>query len=185
MKKISPQDLKARLDRGEPMQLIDVRSPGEYASGHVPGALNLPLEEVEARLDDVARHDPVVLVCQSGSRACLSHDVLQHHRSDLIVLEGGTSAWEAASLAVVSGGNPRWSIERQVRLAAGLLVLVGAVLGFSLSPGWFGLSAFVGAGLTFAGLTNICGMAFLFGKLPWNRPTRPSAPRVGSTEANA
>lgn len=158
------------MGAGERLQLIDVRSSGEFAAGHVPGAVNIPMEQVEARLDDLRPGEKVVLVCQSGRRACLTHDLLSEHRGDLVILEDGTNGWVSAGLPVVGTTSTRWSLDRQVRLGAGLLVLTGVGLGFAVSPGWFGLAGFVGAGLTFAGLTNVCGMASVLAKMPWNRP---------------
>lgn len=174
---ITPTELRQRLDQGERLQLIDVRSRGEFDAGHIPAAVNLPMEQVERRLDDLNRHDPVVLVCQSGRRACMTEELLRPHRNDLVVLEGGTSAWVAAGLPVVTTTASRWSIERQVRLAAGLIVLAGTLLSVFAAPGWIYLAMFVGAGLTFAGLTNVCGLASLFALMPWNR-LAPSAPKM-------
>jgi len=167
---ISPKMLNQGLQDGKRYQLIDVRSSGEYAAAHIPGAVNIPLEQVETRFADMHVTDPVVLVCQSGKRACMGHDLLDAHRDDLLILDGGTSAWEALSLPIVSGMNSRWSIERQVRLAAGVLVLVGVLLSVIVAQPWIWLAGFVGAGLSFAGLTNVCGMASLFAIMPWNRP---------------
>jgi rhodanese-related sulfurtransferase len=172
IKTLTPVELRDRLASGDRLQLIDVRSSGEYAAGHVPGALNLPVEQAEARLDDVSPAHPVVLICQTGRRACLAHEALEAHRDRLLVLEGGTAAWAAQGLPTVSGQNSRWSLERQVRLAAGLLVVTGAGLGLSVSPGWTWLAFALGAGLTFAGLTNVCGMAAILAKMPWDRPAR-------------
>lgn len=161
------------LDAGEPIQLVDVRSPGEYAAAHVPLATNISLEQLESRLDDISR-GPVAVLCQSGRRAGLACEVLKHHRDDLYLVEGGTQSWIDAGFPVVSSTATRWSLERQVRLIAGLLVLAGAALSLTVSPAWAFLALFVGAGLTFAGLTNVCGMALLLAKLPWNRPSNPT-----------
>ncbi|MBX3118535.1 MAG: rhodanese-like domain-containing protein [Fimbriimonadaceae bacterium] len=169
---IKPTELKDKLSTGERLQLIDVRSPGEYASGHIPGTVNMPLEQVDTRLDDLHSADPVVIVCQSGGRASMCYENLKGYRDDLFVLEGGTSAWMAEGLPAVSSTASRWAIERQVRLAAGLLVLMGTALSIMVSPAWIYLAMFVGAGLTFAGLTNVCGMAALFGAMPWNKVAR-------------
>lgn len=98
-------------------------------------------------------------------------DILKGSRDDFHVVEGGTSAWQEAGLTLVRTTQSTWSLERQVRLAAGLLVLLGTGMAAAGSPGFLYLAMFVGAGLTFAGLTNICGMASLFALLPWNRPT--------------
>jgi len=66
-------------------------------------------------------------------------------------------------------GKKSIPLERQVRIAAGFLVLLGAVLGFFVHPYFIGLSAFVGAGLMFAGITDTCGMALVLAKMPWNQ----------------
>jgi len=150
-------------------QLVDVRNPGEFAAGHIPGAINIPMDQIESRLADLHEED-VVLVCQSGRRAGMTCELIQSHHPKLKVLEGGTVAWQQAKRPIVSSTQTRWSLDRQVRLGAGLMVLIGVTLGFLIHPGWFGLAGFVGAGLTFAGLTDICGMAFLLAKLPWNKP---------------
>lgn len=163
------------------MQLIDVRSAGEFATGHVPCAVNIPMEQVESRLNDLKPGESVVLVCQSGRRACITHDLLEAHRDDLMVLEDGTNGWVSAGLPVVGSATVRWSLERQVRLVAGIMILVGVALGFLVAPGWFGLAAFVGAGLTFAGLTNVCGMASLLAVMPWNK-AKTTSPATTQTK---
>lgn len=161
-------------------QLIDVRNPGEFAAGHIPGAINIPMDQIESRLEDLHEED-VVLVCQSGRRAGMTCELIQAHHPKIKVLEGGTVAWQEAQRSIVSSTQTRWSLDRQVRLGAGLMVLIGVTLGFLVHPGWFGLAAFVGTGLTFAGLTDICGMAFLLAKLPWNKPA--TCPQNTSQEA--
>jgi rhodanese-related sulfurtransferase len=155
--------------------LVDVRSTGEFAAGHVPGAMNIPMDEVEARLDDIPKEGPVVLVCQSGSRAGMVCELIQHERPNSRVLEGGTDAWMAAGLPVVCSRKTRWSLDRQVRLGAGLLVLAGTLFSLFLAPGWLYLAVFVGAGLTFSGITNFCGMAAVLALMPWNKPKTPAA----------
>lgn len=176
---IAATELRALLEKGEAIQIVDVRSPNEYASGHIPFAVNMPLEQVDARLDDLRPHTPVVLVCQSGSRAGMCKEQIQHHRDDLILLDGGTDAWERAGLPMVRSSASRWAIERQVRLTAGLLIVVGTALSVLVAPAWVYLAMFVGLGLTFAGLTNYCGMAAVFALMPWNKArAHPSASRI-------
>lgn len=155
------------LDKGEVVHLIDVRSAGEYAAGHVPQAANVPLEQIESRLGDFPNNHPIALLCQSGRRAEMACTILDPHR-DVLIVEGGTEAWRKEGLPTVSSATSKWSLERQVRLIAGTLVLFGVGMSF-LSVNWIFLSAFVGAGLAFAGLTDICGMALLLSKLPWNQ----------------
>jgi len=177
---ISADELKKLTARRGEAQLVDVRSASEYAVGHVPGVINIPMEQIEARLDDLSPDRPIVLICQSGARARLAAALLEPRRTDVTVLDGGTSAWVNAGFPVVMNAATRWALERQVRLVAGLLVLIGAALALTVNPHWLYLSGFVGLGLTFAGLTNICAMASLLCKMPWNRSRRlrPATPSV-------
>jgi hypothetical protein len=102
-------------------------------------------------------------------------EMLRQHHDGLLLVEGGTQAWIDAGLPIVSSVSNRWSLERQVRLGAGVMVLVGTILAALGYSAWLYLAMFVGAGLTFAGLTNVCGMALLLAKLPWNRPAAQPA----------
>jgi len=166
---ITVSELRARTAGKVRPQCVDVRSASEFASGHVPGAVNIPMEQIELRVDDLAPDLPIVLICQGGARARLVADLLQPCGKELAVLQGGTSAWVKAGQPVVVTANTRWSLERQVRLGAGILVLVGTVLAATADFRWLFLAGFVGLGLSFAGLTNYCPMAILLAKLPWNR----------------
>jgi rhodanese-related sulfurtransferase len=162
----------ARRPREGAAQLVDVRSMSEFASGHVPGAVNIPLEQLELRTDDLTPDGPVMLICQAGTRARSAADLLAGSRGELTVLEGGTDAWRNAGLPLVRCTRSRWALERQVRLGAGLLVIAGVSLGFAVSPWWFGLAGFVGCGLTFAGASNLCPMGEMLARMPWNRMRR-------------
>jgi rhodanese-related sulfurtransferase len=170
---ITSADLRQFMKSPHPPQLIDVRSPGEFASGHVPGAVNIPMEQLESRLDDVGAQ--AVLICQGGTRAKLSAEWIGQQRNPLI-LEGGTDAWQSAGYPVVTCVPCRWSLERQVRLGAGLMVLTGTILSLLLESSWVFLAMFAGAGLTFAGLTNICGMGMLLARMPWNQNSKMGKP---------
>ena len=159
-------------EQGDRSQWIDVRSATEFAAGHLPGAINIPLDQLEGRLKDLDVERKVLLVCQSGSRARLAAEMLEPHRNDVTVLQGGTAAWIKEELPVVASVGNRWSLERQVRLGAGVLVVIGVALGNLVGAKWDLLAGFVGMGLVFAGLTDICPMGILLGKLPWNRASR-------------
>jgi rhodanese-related sulfurtransferase len=156
-------------NNSSPAQLVDVRSGSEFASGHIPGAANIPMDQIESRLDDLDLNLPIVLICQTGKRARMTAGLLEPCGRQIAVLEGGTKAWIEAGLQVVASVKTRWSLERQVGLGAGLLVLAGVILALSANPRWIFLCGFIGLGLTFAGVTDICGIAFLLEKLPWNR----------------
>jgi rhodanese-related sulfurtransferase len=166
MKTITPFELQTRLAAEPGLLLLDVRTPVEYAQVHVAQARNKPLGEL--RPGDWPGQ-PVYLLCQSGGRARKAADLFASAGQDRgIVVEGGTEAWIGAGLPVVRGTVKTISLERQVRIAAGALVLTGVLLGVFVHPWFIGLSAFVGAGLVFAGISGWCGMRMLLAKLPWN-----------------
>ncbi|GAA2542826.1 MULTISPECIES: rhodanese-like domain-containing protein [Streptomyces] len=157
--------------------VIDVRTPGEYASGHLPGALNIPLDHVRRALPelrDAARRGDVLVVCASGARSDNASKLLAEHGIPAATLTGGTNAWAADGhdlhRPAACDTRAGWSMERQVRLTAGTVVLLGLVLGLLVHPAFQLLSAGIAAGLVFSALTDTCGMAVLLGKLPHNRP---------------
>ncbi|MFE7841827.1 rhodanese-like domain-containing protein [Streptomyces sp. NPDC057474] len=163
-------------ERLSELTVVDVRTPGEYASGHLPGALNVPLDQLERALPVLKESDAELLVvCRSGARSEKACALLAEHGVTAADLTGGTNAWAAGGheLHRPSGGaRATWAMERQVRFTAGALVLVGLGLGL-LHPAWELLSAGVAGGLVFAALTDTCGMAAILSKLPHNRP-RPA-----------
>lgn len=167
MQTISPQ--QAAHDQNA--VIIDVRSPGEFSAEHATGAINIPLDaiDVASLTAAAAGRNHVHLICQGGGRARNACQQLgQVDDLTLSVIEGGTTAWKADGLPLVLGKGVI-SIERQVRIGAGVLVMIGVALGWLVHPGFLGISAFVGAGLTFAGITDFCGMGLIFARMPWNR----------------
>lgn len=177
VRKITATEL-ANMQASGSAQLVDICSPGEYASGHIPGAINIPMEQLGGRMADLRTGSPVVLVCRSGQRASAAAQTLEASRTDVLVLAGGLRSWKQHGGQVVVTTRTGWSLERQVRLGAGLMVLAGVVLSLVWNRGWIGLSAFAGLGLTFAGLTDICGMAFLLARMPWNKARKPSPTEI-------
>ncbi|MGA2635335.1 MAG: rhodanese-like domain-containing protein [Terracidiphilus sp.] len=166
---------------GSRAQLVDVRSATEFATAHLPGAINIPLEQIELRTADLEVNTPVVLVCQGGTRARLASALLANSGRDLVVLEGGTGAWLRAGNPAVRSTASRWALERQVRLIAGLLVVTGVLLAVVTSHWWLIVPAFVGSGLVFAGCSGLCPLGEMLARLPWNRPrtcARVTAPKT-------
>ena len=152
--------------------LIDVRTPAEFEAGHIPGAVNVPLDELEGSLDQLRRvlddHHDVVLVCRSGARAGQAQEALQAAGLTApTVLSGGIVDWEKTGGAV-NRGRQSWELERQVRLAAGSLVVAG-ILGSTVTPRTKWLSGLVGGGLVFAAASNTCAMGMALAKMPWNK----------------
>ena len=167
---ISPRDLFALSGRGEPVELLDVRTPAEFREVHVPMARNVPLDMLDpaALLKARSGSGPLYCICKSGGRSSKACEKLvAAGGSNVVNVEGGTTAWVEAGLPAVRG-KKTMSLERQVRIVAGSLVVLGSALSF-WHPAWIALSAFVGAGLVFAGITDTCGMAMLLARLPWNR----------------
>lgn len=155
-------------------RLIDVRTPGEFAATHIPGSHNVPLDMLRAHSDELrATHtDPVVLICASGARADQARSVLDKAGvAELSVLRGGLTGWEQND-GPVHQGSGTWAMDRQVRLAAGSLVLTG-VLGSTRYPSLKWVAGFVGAGLSFAAITNTCAMSRVLALLPHNRTHSP------------
>ena len=170
---IRPEQVEARRLAGERMSFVDVRSPEEFQRVHVTGALLYPLDGLQPKKIaielGISTQSPAVLLCAGGTRARRAAEkFLAEGIPHCLVVEGGTKAWEAAGLPVVRGQGVI-SIERQVRIGAGTLVLLGVLLGSWVDPFWFFLSGFVGAGLIFAGITDWCGMGLLLAKMPWNQ----------------
>jgi len=172
-KTISPQELEELHNAGTEIDLIDVRTPVEFREFHVEFARNVPLDQLDShmvmRARNGAKDEPLYVVCQAGSRgekACVRFRDAGF--TNVINVDGGTLACEQAGLPLVRG-KKAVSLERQVRIAAGSFVLLGAVLGWMIHPAFIGLSAFVGAGLIFAGITDTCGMGMILARMPWNR----------------
>ncbi len=176
---IKPQELANLCQGGKKIELIDVRTPVEYREVHVDVARNVPLDQLDVNALMQARngssHEPLYVICKSGGRgqqAC--EKFVKAGFSNVVNVEGGTTACVAAGLPVVRG-KKAMSLERQVRIAAGSLVLLGAILAWFVHPAFVGLSAFIGAGLVFAGITDTCGMGMMLARMPWNQCSKDSA----------
>lgn len=158
-------------ETGNPtVDFINVCTPAEYKEKHIEGVRNVPLDELASHINEFTNKKTVYVHCRSGKRAQRAIETLQSLgvTAELVNVEGGIMAWDEAGLPTRSVTN-RMPIMRQTLLAAGLLILSGLVLAWLVNPLWLGLTAFVGAGLSFAGLTGWCGMSFALAKMPWNR----------------
>ncbi len=173
---ISPNRLHALQNQTKNVVIIDVRTPGEYRSGHIEGARLLPLDELcsdksSERIGRKVRNDEqsLFLTCQSGSRAGQAAERLaKAGYRGVTVVEGGTEAWEKAGLPMKRCGNAI-SLERQVQITIGSLIVLKVFFGFTVHELFFALSALIGSGLIVAGITRWCGMAKLIARMPWNR----------------
>ncbi|HUP38263.1 MAG TPA: rhodanese-like domain-containing protein [Candidatus Limnocylindria bacterium] len=166
---ITADALQALRGQGAGPLLLDVRSPIEFESERIEGALNVPLEALDARVDEIPEGADLVVVCRTGVRATIAAESLARTGRRARVLDGGVQAWRRARLPLREG-RKRLPVDRQVQLIAGAMVLIGVGLGLAVSPWFLALAAFFGAGLTFAGATGTCGLALLLMRLPWNAP---------------
>ena len=174
MTTVTPRQLHDRLQHGEKVNLLDVRTPAEHAEIHVPGVQLVPLDKLDATKlasgNGFAKDQPLYIFCRTGNRAKQAEEKLEKGGyAQCHVVEGGTMAWEEAGLPVTRGSSKVISLERQVRIAAGAIVLTGVLLAQFVHPAFIWLSGFIGAGLLFAGITDWCGMGMLIAKLPWNQ----------------
>jgi rhodanese-related sulfurtransferase len=170
MKTISPVQLQQILAAQPSAPIIDVRTPVEFAEVHVPQARSVPLDELKPGSLQLQKDQSVYLLCRSGQRATKAAEKFAREGFlQPIVIEGGTLAWIEANLPVTRSTVKVISLERQVRIAAGAIVLAGVLLARLENPLFIWLSGFVGAGLVFAGITDFCGMGLLLAKLPWNK----------------
>jgi rhodanese-related sulfurtransferase len=169
LQKIEPHSTKQWLDEGRAI-LIDVREPSEYAREHIIDARLVPLSSFDREDFSADRDKTVVFYCQSGTRTAANAErLLGPNFESVRMLEGGIAAWKKAGLPVHFDNNAPIDIMRQVQITAGSLVVAGIILGLLVSPWFLALSAFVGAGLTFAGVSGRCGMASLLARMPWNQ----------------
>lgn len=169
---VHPQQAADRL--GD-YTIVDVRTPGEYAAGHLPGAHNVPLDQLDRALPTLrqaAEGGNLLMVCASGNRSGQACTTLAEHGVDAVTLTGGTTGWAQRGLDIhhPTGGRTAWAMDRQVRLTAGSLVLLGLMLALLIHPAFQLLSAGIAAGLVFSAVTDTCGMAAVLAKLPHNRP---------------
>lgn len=183
---ISPKELAELCKQGKP-EVIDVRTPMEFQEVHAPMARNVPLDRLDPKAIMQARNgqkdQPLYIICRSGGRgrqAC--EKFLAAGFSNVVNVDGGTLAWAECGLPVVRGKKVM-SLERQVRIAAGSLVLLGAALAWFVDPAFVAISAFVGAGLVFAGITDTCGMGMLLARMPWNQAAPAAVACSASQEA--
>jgi len=152
------------------LTLLDVRTPVEFRELHIPFAKNLPLDQISS--ETLGQHQnaaPLYLMCRTGRRAeeaC--RKLAQEGQTDLILVEGGAEEWAKLGFETVRG-KKAVSIERQVRIVAGSLVLAGSLLGAFVHIGFIAIPAFVGSGLAFAGITDTCAMGMMLARMPWNQ----------------
>jgi rhodanese-related sulfurtransferase len=178
---ITSTELRDRIASDAQLWILDVRTPAEFETAHIDGSYNVPLDVLKDNGSEVAERldhgHNVVLVCRSGQRATQAAELLRSTGvSGGRVLENGLADWEGQGFEV-NRGVPRWDLERQVRLVAGSIVL-SSVLGSVAVPRLKWLAAAIGAGLSYAAISNTCAMGTALSKLPYNRGADTDAETV-------
>jgi glyoxylase-like metal-dependent hydrolase (beta-lactamase superfamily II) len=174
---LSPLPPRAAHDRARDGSalLVDVRTRAEAAVARIPGALNVPLQELDVRAGELPKDKELVLVCRTGLRAASARSLLEARGVKATVLSGGLEPWRKLGLPLIEARPGVLPLDRQVQIGAGLMVLTGVLLGAFVSPWALMLSGFVGGGLIFAGMTGTCGLTRVLARMPWNRPPASAA----------
>lgn len=168
VKIISANDAVKLLSNGA--ILVDIRNKDERAREYIEASLSQPLDNLSQGINTTA--SCIIFHCQSGVRTQANTAILEQANlacENIYILEGGLNGWKRAGFKTIVDKKQPLPIMRQVQIAAGGLILLGVLLGTLVSPWWYALSGFVGAGLIFAGVTGFCGMAVLLAKMPWNK----------------
>jgi rhodanese-related sulfurtransferase len=168
LRTLTPQEAKRLIDQGA--VLVDIREADEHARERIPGARNIALSRLD-HSEFATEGSAIILHCRSGARTMSNAARLAAKAGpdcEAYMVEGGLDAWRRAGLPTLIDLSAPIDIQRQVMIVAGSLVALGTMLGLTVSPWLFGVPLFVGCGLTFAGITGICGMARLLAYAPWN-----------------
>ncbi|AWP35283.1 rhodanese family protein [Pantoea vagans] len=170
---VAPEKAKKLIEQGA--LLLDIRDTSEYLREHISGARSFTLTDIQAgKKIETQEGRPVIFYCLSGGRTAQNSNVLIAAAGPVpaLILAGGINAWKSARLPVIEDKKQPLPVMRQVQIAAGILILTGVVLGYSIDSRLFLLSGFIGAGLLFAGVSGVCGMANFLLKMPWNRANK-------------
>jgi len=167
------------FDQEKDLLLVDVRTPVEFREKHIPGSHLHPLHELDVeQVKEKCQSGKVCLICQSGSRSQKAVEQLSSSGMEIFLLDGGIASWEQAG-RTLNRGSKSMSLERQVRIAAGILILIGVLGSLVIHSGFLALAGFVGAGLVFAGATDWCGMGLLLARMPWNQDKKSCCAPTG------
>ncbi len=176
MNTINATSFQEKLKTSEQLNIIDLRTFAEWQSEHINDCIHLPVQDLNAGtfqevLAKIQGEKTLYLLCQSGRRAHMAVEKLKNHDGvQLIIIEGGLNALKEVGTSTITPNESRKviSLERQVRIAIGLMVLCGLALGIFVNTYFLAIPIFAGAGLVFAGLTDQCALGMLIARMPWN-----------------
>jgi rhodanese-related sulfurtransferase len=163
-------ELYEKVKNEDDLQIVDVRETSEYEGERIKGAISAPLSRFKESSGSIDKNRHSYIICQSGKRAeKYAKQLLENGYENISIVKGGMKSWMDTGYPVEKGESRVWSLERQVRFTAGLLVLLGVVLSFVFNPLFSLLSGAIGAGLIFAAVTDTCGLAMVLARMPWNQ----------------
>ncbi|EMR13009.1 sulfurtransferase [Methylophaga lonarensis MPL] len=174
VEKISAEQF-LQLQPAEDLCLLDVRTAAEVRNDALPGIIEVPVDQLDAEkfktiLQQRDHSGPVYLICQSGRRAEIAASKLAKAiENPLLIVEGGMAAIRQKKKPTTTTTGTMISLERQVRIAVGILIILTVLAGFIFSPVWFGVTGLMGLGLLYAGITDNCMLGMIMAKAPWNR----------------
>lgn len=172
--RIAPQELSQAVELGGNVLIVDVRTPAEFESEHISGAINIPLSDLPRQLPQTSANEQLVLACRTDRRATAAAELLAAQGLAPKVLTGGVTAWRTSGLPLIEG-RKSIPLDRQVQMIAGGLILSTTLLALFVNKRWLAVPGFIGAGLTYAGLSGNCGLAMILSRAPWNRRSGPAA----------
>lgn len=170
LRMVTPREAQELISRDPQTKLLDVRSPLEYGEKHIKDSVNIPIDTLLSKIKGLSEPGrSYIVLCRTGNRSPMAADILiQSGIQSVKIMEGGITRWQKERFSVIEGAGGI-SLERQIRVIAGSLVLIGIVLAWSMNWAFIWLSTLVACGLIFAGLTDNCLMGMLLMKLPYNR----------------
>lgn len=167
---VSPRDALALIEKGPQVKLLDVRSALEFSQIHIKDSINIPIDMLSIKVSDLSQSkQQYIVLCRTGNRSPMAADMLmQSGIHGVKVMQGGMTRWQKEGLPVIKGEGGI-SLERQVRLIAGSLVLLGILLSWFVHWAFIFISVFICSGLIYSGLSDNCLMGMLLMKLPYNK----------------
>ncbi|MFA4933014.1 MAG: rhodanese-like domain-containing protein [Candidatus Omnitrophota bacterium] len=167
---VTPKEANLLTGNDPQVKFLDVRSVLEFNQAHIKDSINLPIDMLAAKVNELSQaKQAYIVLCRTGNRSPMAADMLiQSGIHPVKVMDGGMVRWQKERLPVVRGEGGV-SLERQVRVIAGSLVLSGILLSWFIHTWFIGISIFVCCGLIYAGLTDNCLMGMLLMNLPYNK----------------
>jgi rhodanese-related sulfurtransferase len=175
--KISAESFSRTYQDNQNLVLIDVRSPVEFESKHIKGSFNIPIDDLSVnsmkeliKRKKIKTNEEIYFICKSGMRAKLAQQKMEDSKHPIVCVDKGLDGIDSGEgIEYNYGSRGGISLERQVRITIGFLMLAGILAGAFIHPLAYGFSGLISLGFLISGITDWCGMALLIAKMPWNK----------------